>query len=47
MAEADMMVTGTAKKQWESEGYGQQGDVLQVQVWVSMNTEVPFFFFFL
>ena len=44
MAEADMMVTGTAKKQWESEGYGQQGDVLQVQVWVSMNTEVPFFF---
>ena len=31
-----------SKEQWEGEGYGQHGDVLQVQARLSMNTEVLF-----
>ena len=42
-AKVNMMVTGIAKSNGRERKHGQRGDVLQVQVWLSMNTEVFFF----
>lgn len=38
-----MMGTGIAKSNGREGKHGQCGDVLRVQIWLSMNTEVFFF----